>query len=99
MKFSFGLQDVSCYGLLSKEPILNPKRIDKMITLPFYPGFIYAAIPGTSNHDDVAQVNMYSSRPEHLLYHDHSLHLGDLKVAYLFQPLVQTSNICCSDFA
>ena len=99
MKFSFGLQNVSCYGLLSKEPILNLNRMDMMITLPFYPGCRYAAIPGTSNHDDAAQVNIYSSRPEHLVYHDHSLHLGDLKVAYLFQPLVQTSNICCSDFA
>ena len=78
------LQNVSCYGLLSKEPISNPKRIDKMITLPFYPGCRYAAIPGTSNHDNALQVDIYSARPEHLVYHDHSLHLGDIKVHYLF---------------
>ena len=75
-------QNVSCYGLLSKEPIMNPKLIDKKITLPFYPGYRYAAIPGASNLDDSCQVDIYSARPEHLVYHDHVLHIGDLKVAY-----------------
>ena len=79
MKFTFGLQNVSWYGLLSEEPILNPKRIDKMITLPFYP------VPGSSNHNDGVQVNIYSARPEHLVYHDHSFHIGGLKVASLIQ--------------
>ena len=75
-------QNVSCYGLLSKEPIMNPKPVVKKITLPFYPGCRYAAIPGASNLDDVCQVDIYSARPEHLVYHDHVLHIGDLKVAY-----------------
>ena len=61
---------------------MNPKPIEKKISLPFYPGCRYAAIPGTSNLDDASQVNTYSARPEHLVYHDHVLHIGDLKVAF-----------------
>ena len=90
-------QNISYYGLLSKDPILNPKPIDRRITLPFYPGCRYAAVPGSSNHNDAVQVNMYSARPEHLVYHDHSFHIGDLKVACL----ILTSLIklkCCIGF-
>ena len=61
---------------------MNPNPIDKHITLPFYPGCRYAAIPGTVNHDDASLVNLFSARPDHLVYHDHLLHLGDMKVAY-----------------
>ena len=89
---------MSYYGLLSKDPILNPKPIDKKVTLPFYPGCRYAALPGSSNHNDAVQVNMYSARPEHLVYHDHSFHIGDLKV----DCLTLTSSInhkCCIGFA
>ena len=78
-------QNISYYGLVSKDPILNPKPIDKMITLPFYPGCRYAAVPGSSNHNDAALVDVYSARPEHLVYHDHSFHIGYLKVACLIQ--------------
>ena len=94
----FLFQNVSYYGLLSKEPILNPKLIDRKITLPFYPGCRYAALPGTSNHDDAVQVNTYSARPEHLVYHDHSFHLGDIKVACWFVTSLFMKNICCLDF-
>ena len=83
MNNSFAFQNVSCYGLLSKEPILDPKPTDKKITLPFYPGCRYAALPGTSNHNDASLVNTFPSRPEHLVYHDHSFHLGDIKVHYI----------------
>ena len=82
-KHFFLFQNISYYGLLSKDPILNPKPIDRTITLPFYPGCRYAAVPGLSNHNDASQVDMYTARPDHLVYHDHSFHIGDLKVACL----------------
>ena len=92
-------QNISYYGLVSKDPILNPKPIDKMITLPFYPGCRYAAVPGLSNDNDASLVNMYSARPEQLVYHNHSFHIADLKVACLIQTSAVIKHECCIGFA
>ena len=72
-------QTVTCYGLLSTDTILNPQQIKKQITVPFYPGYRYAAVPG-SGINDVVQVDIHPARPASLVYHDHCFHLMDLKV-------------------
>ena len=76
--FSY-LQIVSCYGLLSPDTIQNPQSIGKHISLPFYPGHRYAAVPGSSINDMV-EVVFHPARPEYLVYHDHCFHLMDVKV-------------------
>ena len=75
--FSY-LQNVSCYDLLSPDNILNP-QLTGQITLPFYPGSRYAAVPGSSSNN-VVQVDCYPTRPANLVYHDHCYHLMDIKV-------------------
>ena len=77
--FSY-LQIVSCYGLLSPDNILNP-QLTGQITLPFYPGSRYAAVPGSSSNN-VVQVDCYPTRPANLVYHDHCYHLMDIKVPF-----------------
>ena len=72
-------QHLSCYGLMSTNPVLSPKPIGREIHLPFYPGCRYAAIPDPSLNDG-AYVEIHSARPASLVYHDHSFHLFDLKV-------------------
>ena len=77
------LQAVSCYALLSPDTILNPKPTGQQITLPFYPGHRYAAVPGSSINNKV-QVDILPRRPESLVYHDHCFHLMDIKVCFVF---------------
>ena len=72
-------QHISCYGLMSTSPIMNPKPTGEEVHLPFYPGCRYAAIPDPSLNDG-AYVEIHSARPASLVYHDHSFHLFDLKV-------------------
>ena len=78
-EFSFSFQSISCYGLLSTEPIINPQLTGGCMILPFFHGCRYAAIP-CNRTDGVIQVDICKSRPESLVYHDHCLHLEDLKV-------------------
>ena len=79
LNFIYSLQSISCYGLLSPDPIRNPHLTGSCLILPFFKGCRYAAIPCTRT-DGVIQVDIYNSRPESLVYHDHCLHLKDLKV-------------------
>ena len=37
------VQVVSCYGLLSTNPIMSPVATGRMVTLPYYPGCKYVA--------------------------------------------------------
>ena len=78
LTFSY-LQTVSCYALLSKDNILNPQPTGQQITLPFYPGHRYAAVPGSSINN-VLQVDIFPRRPASLVYHDHCFHLMDIRV-------------------
>ena len=78
-KSKFEFQGMTCYDLLSTEPISKPKCTGEGITLPFHPEFRYAALPRTSN-SNVLQVNIYPSRPESLIHFDHLLHIMDIKV-------------------
>ena len=64
---------------MSTDTIVDPQPTGQGINLPFYPGCRYAAIPGQSSNG-VVEVDIYPSRPESLVYHDHSCHLMDLKV-------------------
>ena len=75
------MQTVSCYGLLSQDTILNPQPTGQQITLPFYPGYRYAAVPG-SIINNLVQVDSHPSRPPSLVYHDHCHHLMDIKVSF-----------------
>ena len=78
-EFYFSFQSISCYGLLSPDPIRSPQLTGWHLILPFFQGCRYAAIPCTRT-DGVIQVDIYKSRPESLIYHDHCLHIEDLKV-------------------
>ena len=69
--------------MLSPDIIKNPQSIGKHINLPFYHGHRYAAVPG-SGINDVVEVDICPKRPEYLIYHDHCLHLMDLKVNLFF---------------
>ena len=77
------LQNISCYGLVSADPISDPQLTGRSLVLPFYHGCRYAAIPGTST-DGSIQVDICLRRPEYLVYHHHCLHLADLKVILSF---------------
>ena len=69
--------------MLSPDIIKNPQSIGKHINLPFYHGHRYAAVPG-SGINDMVEVDICPKRPEYLIYHDHCLHLMDLKVNLFF---------------
>ena len=73
------MQTISCYGLLSPNPILNTQLTGKTLILPFFHGCRYAAIPATRSDGNI-QVDIMTARPESLIYHIHCLHLVDLKV-------------------
>ena len=79
-KCSLHFQSISCYGLLSQDPISDPQPTGRSIILPFFHGSRYAAIPGTCTDGNI-QVDICLSRPESLVYHDKCLHLADLKVS------------------
>ena len=64
---------------MSKEPIPAPTLTGRSIILPFYPGCRYAAIPGKSVNNQNVEVDIHDVRPNSIIYHDHVLHLGDLK--------------------
>ena len=69
--------------MLSPDTILNPQPTGQLITLPFYPGYRYAAVPASSINN-VVQVDTYPTRPASLIYHEHCYHLMDIKVWFSF---------------
>ena len=79
----FYLQSISCYGLLSTNPILNPQLTGRCLSLPFFQGCRYAAVPATRCDGNI-QVDILTARPESLVYHDHCVHIADLKVLLFF---------------
>ena len=44
-EFYFSFQSISCYGLLSPDPIRSPQLTGWHLILPFFQGCRYAAIP------------------------------------------------------
>ena len=82
----FYFQSISCFGLLSPNPIHNPQLTGKCIILPFFQGCRYAAIPAPRRDGNI-QVDIMTTRPEYLVYHDHCVHITDLKVLLSFSFL------------
>ena len=52
-------QDTSYYGLLSTERILAPVNNGRTVTLPYYPGCKYAAIPARNSEEVRTLINKY----------------------------------------
>ena len=86
----------SVYGLLSTEPICSLPKVIGQAYMPYYPGYVYAAVSSNANWKMVSKIyqiecgSMYflqgfivtycNSRPKNLVFHNHEFHVFDLKV-------------------